>query len=85
MSAIQSWSGLPEHIKRQAAPAMLRGVEWQFYGVPVANPWQGRIAALVTRLCSTISGAARKRKSRQSPPEDKHRTGEATNRDSDFG
>jgi hypothetical protein len=38
MSAFQSWSGLPEHIKRQAAPEMLRGVEWHFYGVPVANP-----------------------------------------------
>jgi hypothetical protein len=38
MRAIQSWSGLPEHIKRQAAPEMLRGVEWHFWGVPVMNP-----------------------------------------------
>jgi hypothetical protein len=38
MSSIQSWSGLPEHIKRQAAPDMLRGVQWHFWGVPVANP-----------------------------------------------
>jgi hypothetical protein len=38
MSATQSWHGLPEHIKRQAAPDMLRGVQWQFWGVPVMNP-----------------------------------------------
>jgi hypothetical protein len=38
MRAIQSWSGLPEHIKRQAAPEMLRGVEWHFWGLPVMNP-----------------------------------------------
>jgi hypothetical protein len=43
MSAIQSWSGLPEHIKRQAAPEMLRGVEWHFYGVPVANPGKAEL------------------------------------------
>jgi hypothetical protein len=43
MSAIQSWSGLPEHIKRQAAPDMLRGVQWQFWGVPVANPGKAEL------------------------------------------
>ena len=29
---------LPEHIKRQAAPDMLRGVEWHYHGRPVENP-----------------------------------------------
>jgi hypothetical protein len=43
MSAIQSWSGLPEHIKRQAAPDMLRGVQWQFWGVPVMNPGKAEL------------------------------------------
>jgi hypothetical protein len=43
MSAIQSWSGLPEHIKRQAAREMLRGVEWHFYGIPVANPGKAEL------------------------------------------
>ena len=38
MSATHSWSGLPEHIKRQAAPGILRGIQRHFYGVPVANP-----------------------------------------------
>jgi hypothetical protein len=48
MRAIQSWSGLPEHIKRQAAPEMLRGVEWHFYGVPVANPGKEELLRWVT-------------------------------------
>ena len=43
MRATQSWSGLPEHIKRQAAPDMLRGVQWQFWGVPVMNPGKAEL------------------------------------------
>ena len=31
MSEAQSWQGLPSHIKRQAAPEMLRGMEWHYY------------------------------------------------------
>jgi len=38
MSAIQGWRGLPEHLKPQAALDMLRGLQWNFYGLPVANP-----------------------------------------------
>jgi hypothetical protein len=38
MSAIQSWHGLPEHFKPQAALDMLRGVQWHFWGIPIANP-----------------------------------------------
>jgi len=48
MSAIQSWSGLPEHIKRQAAPDMLRGVQWQFWGVPVMNPGEEELLRWVS-------------------------------------
>ena len=40
MSTFQSWSGLPDFIKRQAAPDMLRGMQWYFYGMPVVNPGQ---------------------------------------------
>jgi hypothetical protein len=38
MNTVQSWSGLPDFIKRQASPDMLRGVEWHYYGCPVVNP-----------------------------------------------
>ena len=38
MNTVQSWSGLPDFIKRQASPDMLRGVEWHYYGRPVVNP-----------------------------------------------
>ena len=39
MSTTQSWSGLPDHYKRQAAPEMLAGVKnWQFYGCVVERP-----------------------------------------------
>ena len=51
MSAIQSWSGLPEHIKRQAAPDMLRGVEWQFWGVPAMNPGKEELCVGCLNLC----------------------------------
>ena len=32
MSGIRAGTGLPEHVKRQAAPDMLRGTQRQFYG-----------------------------------------------------
>jgi hypothetical protein len=31
---IQSWTGLPEHVKRQAAPDMLPAVEWHYHLFP---------------------------------------------------
>lgn len=43
MSTTQSWAGLPDHIKRQAAPAMLEGKRWHFYGLPVEMPGQDEL------------------------------------------
>ena len=43
-----SWSGLPEYIKRQAASEVLRGVEWQFWGVPVINPGEEELLRWVS-------------------------------------
>ena len=38
MNTTQSWAGLPEHIKRQAAPDMLAGKGWYFYGCKIEHP-----------------------------------------------
>ena len=38
MNTTQSWAGLPDHIKRQAAPDMLAGKTWMYWGNIVENP-----------------------------------------------
>ena len=38
MNTTQSWSGLPDHIKRQAAPDMLAGKGWYFFGCKIEHP-----------------------------------------------
>jgi hypothetical protein len=35
---LQSWASLPDHIKQQAAPEMLAGVAWGYFGKPVERP-----------------------------------------------
>jgi hypothetical protein len=35
---IQTWDSLPESIKRQAAPEMLAGAVWSYFGRPVERP-----------------------------------------------
>jgi hypothetical protein len=35
---IQSWAGLPDHYKRQAAPEMLAGKGWYYFGGLVQHP-----------------------------------------------
>lgn len=34
----QTWDSLPDHIKQQAAPEMLAGVAWSYFGKPVERP-----------------------------------------------
>jgi hypothetical protein len=34
----QSWASLPDSIKRQAAPEMLAGAVWSYFGRPVERP-----------------------------------------------
>lgn len=36
--SIQSWALLPDHIKKQAAPEMLAGAAWSYFGKPVERP-----------------------------------------------
>jgi CMP-2-keto-3-deoxyoctulosonic acid synthetase len=36
--SIQTWDSLPESIKRQAAPEMLAGAVWSYFGRPVERP-----------------------------------------------
>lgn len=36
--SIQSWDSLPDHIKQQAAPEMLAGTAWSYFGKPVERP-----------------------------------------------
>ncbi|MDX2080249.1 MAG: hypothetical protein SFU53_05640 [Terrimicrobiaceae bacterium] len=55
MNDSQSWASLPESIKRQAAPDMLRGERWFHFGRPVQHPgtaelakWAGTAPASVT-------------------------------------
>jgi hypothetical protein len=38
MNATQSWAGLPDHIKRQAAPDMQDGKGWYYFGKKVEHP-----------------------------------------------
>jgi hypothetical protein len=38
MNATQSWAGLPDHIKRQAAPDMLAGKGWYHFGRLIEHP-----------------------------------------------
>ena len=35
---IQTWDSLPDHIKQQAAPEMLSGATWSYFGKPVERP-----------------------------------------------
>lgn len=35
---IQIWDSLPDHIKQQAAPEMLSGAAWSYFGKPVERP-----------------------------------------------
>jgi len=53
MNTTQSWAGLPDHIKRQAAPDMLAGKDWCCYGCKIEHPgadelrrWAGITSAL---------------------------------------
>jgi hypothetical protein len=36
--SIQNWDSLPDHIKQQAAPEMLAGVAWSYFGKPLERP-----------------------------------------------
>ena len=52
MNTTQSWSGVPDHIKRQAAPDMLAGKVWMYYGNRIEHPgadelrqWAGVVSA----------------------------------------
>jgi hypothetical protein len=36
--SIQSWASLPDHLKSRAAPEMLAGVAWSYFGKPVERP-----------------------------------------------
>ena len=38
MNTTQPWAGLPDHIKRQAAPDMLAGKTWMYYGNRIEHP-----------------------------------------------
>jgi len=38
MNSTQSWAGLPDSIKRQAAPDMLAGKDWYHFGNRIENP-----------------------------------------------
>ena len=38
MNSTRSWAGLPEHIKREAAPDMLAGTDWYLYGCKIEHP-----------------------------------------------
>ncbi len=38
MSTTQCWAGLPDHIKRQAAPDMLAGKDWHHFGRKIEHP-----------------------------------------------
>lgn len=38
MSTTQSWAGLPDHTKRQAAPDMLAGKDWMYFGNRIEHP-----------------------------------------------
>ena len=38
MSDFQPWASLPAHIKAQAAPDLLEGKTWSYYGREVENP-----------------------------------------------
>ncbi len=38
MNTTQSWAGLPDHIKRQAAPDMLAGGGWYHHGRLIEHP-----------------------------------------------
>lgn len=35
---IQTWASLPDHIKQQAAPELISGVAWSYFGKPVERP-----------------------------------------------
>ena len=35
---IQTWDSLPDHIKQQAAPELLAGAAWSYFGKPVERP-----------------------------------------------
>jgi hypothetical protein len=54
--AIQSWHGLPEHLKRQAVTDLLRSVEWHFWGVPVANPGKEKLLRWVPESVRQVLG-----------------------------
>lgn len=38
MTTTQSWAGLPDHLKRQAAPDMLAGKAWMYFGNWIEHP-----------------------------------------------
>jgi len=62
MNATQSWAGSPNHIKQQAAPDMLAGKDWYFYGCKIEHPgadelrrWAG-IAPQAKPVASNVAG-----------------------------
>jgi hypothetical protein len=54
--SIQSWASLPDRIKQQAAPEMLVGAVWHYYGRPVERPSD---AVLTRRLPPPVCPARR--------------------------
>jgi hypothetical protein len=41
---LQSWASLPDHIKQQAAPELLSGAAWSYFGKPVERPRDSELA-----------------------------------------
>jgi hypothetical protein len=61
--SIQSWASLPESIKQQAAPEMLAGAVWSYFGRPVERPRDSELTRwLPPPLCPVRRTNAEKRR-----------------------
>lgn len=64
----QSWAGLPEHMKRQAASEMLRGVQWHYYGRPVENPGEEELRRWIAPAAAATPFRSKPARARKDKP-----------------